>query len=262
MALLGLIAAPAQARLILGNMNIGGVWPVGDSITQGNSDGDTTRGSYRATLYDLLSQHGYTFSFTGHQNVDNGGLPVGYQYHSGVSGAVIKDNYSTRKGIQQNLPTWWSTGQLATTKPNLILLMIGTNDLNIPYDVANAPSRLDGLIQALFDLSGDVSMIVASIPPIRTTTVPAGGVSSYNAAVPGIVQSYKNAGKDIYYLDMFTAIDSQYSTLMRTDNLHPNNTGNNVMANQWFSTIESVVPEPTGLLAVAAGGVLVYRRRR
>jgi lysophospholipase L1-like esterase len=246
----------ANADFVPGSKDLGPIWIIGDSITQGNADGNAA-GSYRASLYSLLSAGGYNFSFTGHSSADFGGLPVGYRYHSGVSGAVIQNNYNGRTGIQQSIGAWWNQGELATSKPNAILLMIGTNDINLNYNAATAPNRLSSLIASLYNLAGDdVSMFVASIPPQSTSSA----VTTFNAAIPGIVSSYKNAGKKIYFADAYSAINASYSLMMNGDNLHPNAAGNEAIAGTFYDAIEAVTaPEPstlalmtTGLIALAA----------
>lgn len=251
-----------NAAIIPGSKNLGPIWIIGDSITQGNASGDPTGRTYRSDLYDLLSADGYSFSFTGHSNAKSAGLPIGYQYHSGVSGAMIQNNYAGRVGIEQNISTWWNQGQLAASKPNVILLMIGTNDVNLNYNAATAPNRLSSLIQSLYDLAGsDVSLFVASIPPQGTSSA----VTAFNAAIPSIVDSYKTAGKDIHYVDMYTPLNATYSTLMNGDDLHPNAAGNEVVAETWRDAIEAVaMPEPSSFALTAAGaiGMAFYAWRR
>src|SRR4051812_32035824 len=89
----------AHAAITAGSKSIGAVWFVGDSITQGNADGDST-GGMRANVQGKLPGAGYTFTYTGHSTANTEGLPATgsgitgnlYQYHSGVSGAVIGTN--------------------------------------------------------------------------------------------------------------------------------------------------------------------------
>lgn len=252
------LVAPARADIVPGSKNLGAIWIIGDSITQGNASGDAM-GTYRSDLYNLLTADGYTFGLTGHSNANNAGLPVGYQYHSGVSGAMIQNNYNGRTGIEQNIAAWWSQGQLATSKPNVILLMIGTNDVNLGYNTSTAPARLSSLIQSLYTLAGnDVSLFVASIPPQGTSSA----VTTFNAKIPGIVDHYRTEGRDIHFVDIYSAINASYSTLMNGDNLHPNGAGNEVIAETWRNAIEAAaaVPEPSccTLTLSAILGLLAY----
>ena len=251
-ALAALLALPcAWAAITPGSKTIGAVWFMGDSITQSNADGDSS-GSPRKSLYDLLVANGYTFSYTGHYTANIDGLPASggtadsnlYQYHSGISGSVIGDNYGGRTGMTQNTPTFWTSGRLATVKPNVILIMLGTNDVDQNIDLANAPARLTTLVNTIFAQAGvgNPSVMVASIPPNRTS-LPNDPVNTatFNAAVPGVVAAQRALGRDVYFVDQFTPLDNDYANRMMGDNLHTNAAGNNSLAQQWFDKISAVV---------------------
>ena len=251
-AVAALLALPgAWAAIAPGSNNIGAVWFIGDSITQSNADGDSN-GSPRKSLYDLLVANGYTFTYTGHYTANVDGLPATggtadtnlYQYHSGISGSVIGDNFSGRTGMTQNTPSFWTSGRLATVKPNVILIMLGTNDVDQNIDLANAPARLTTLVNTIFAQPGvgNPTVMVASIPPNRTT-LPADplNTATFNAAVPGVVTAQRALGRDVYFVDQFTPLDNDYANLMMLDNLHTNAAGNNSLARQWFNRIAAVV---------------------
>lgn len=272
-----LVFAPGlQAGITPGSKNIGAVWFIGDSITQSNADGDST-GSPRKSLYDLLNANGYTFTYTGHYTANVDGLPTTgatpdtnlYQYHSGISGSVIGNNISGRTGMTQNMASFWTSGRLATVKPNVILIMLGTNDVDQAIDLPNAPARLATLVDTIYGLPGvgNPSVFLASIPPNRST-LPADPINTaaFNASVPGVVSSEDALGRDVHFVNQFTPLDNAYALDMNSDNLHPNATGNNTMAQQWFNGIaaEVNVPEPgtVGLLLAGTWGVLNRRRRQ
>lgn len=67
--------------------------------------------------------------------------------HSGISGAITEQ-------------------ALANYHPNIVLLMIGTNDINGNVDVANAPKRLGKLIDDISTRSPNALLVVATIIPI------------------------------------------------------------------------------------------------
>lgn len=260
-----LVASPTG--LTAGSKNLGAVWFIGDSITQSNADGDAN-GSPRKSLYDLLVANGYTFTFTGHYTANVDGLPdTGatadtnlYQYHSGVSGSVIGSDISGRTGMTQGTPTFWTSGRLATVKPNVILIMLGTNDVDQNIDLTNAPARLTTLVNTIYAQPGvgTPSIFVASIPPNRTT-LPADPINTatFNAAVPGVVNALHSLGRDVRFVDQFTPLDNAYATDMMPDNLHTNTTGNGSLALQWFNAIAAVVSVPLIGVEQPAGTTLV-----
>ncbi|CAA6691685.1 MULTISPECIES: GDSL-type esterase/lipase family protein [unclassified Lentimonas] len=226
--------------------DLGAIWFIGDSITQSNADGDP-QGSPRKSLYDLLKANGYSFSYTGHhaRNVD--GLPATgaspadnlYHYHSGVSGILIGD--ATRRGFRTILPTAWRQGRLATVKPDMILIMLGTNDVGHGYDLDNGPQRLRGLLDEIYALPniGQPKVLLGTIPPNRRIEADRTNVMIFNESVPRIVLDYRAKGHAITMVDQFKAIDAAYEANMRGDNLHPNATGNDTMAKQWFDAIQA-----------------------
>ena len=257
------IALPAA--ITPGDTDLGAIWFVGDSITQSNADGDPD-GSPRKSLYDLLESAGYTFTYTGHHSVNFDGLPATgatpatnlYDYHSGVSGSVIGNDTSGRHGMTQNLPSHWTSGRLATVKPNVILIMLGTNDVNADIDRANAPARLTAYLDAIYSQAGigTPTVLVASIPPNRTSTASPDKrvwVSEFNAGVPGVVGAQRALGRDVHFVDQFTPLENGYATLMAGDNLHATAAGNDSLAQQWFAKIEAIVD---GAAATGTGSLV------
>ena len=150
-------------------------------------------------------------------------------------------------GMTQNLPSHWNSGRLATVKPNIILIMLGTNDIGVEdVDVVNAPDRLANYIDQIYNQPGvgNPSIFVASIPPNRRTTRETTDVMNFNSAVPGIVSAQQALGRDVNFVDQFTPLNDNFDTAFRPDRLHPNATGNVILAQQWFNSIASAAPAP------------------
>ena len=263
----GFSSVPIHAALVPGSKDLGSIWCIGDSITQSNADGDNNS-SPRKSLYDKLMAAGYTFTYTGSMTTPSvDGMPATgsdpasnlYQYHTGVSGAVIGTNMlvwgNPVSGITQNLPLWWTSGRLAVVKPNVILLLIGANDVDSGFDLANAPTRLTTLIDTIYALPGvgNPTILMATITPNENS---AGvNVPAFNAGIPGVVQHFQSLGKDIYIVDQFSVLNAHLAVVM-ANNLHPNTLGNDYMAQNWFNSIQSYVGAaipvaPYGLSAAA-----------
>jgi lysophospholipase L1-like esterase len=245
-------AAAAVAIDVLDELrDLGAIWFIGDSITQSNADGDSG-GSPRKALYDLLTANGYTFTYTGHFTANVDGLPgTGtapadnlYHYHSGISGSVIGDDYGGRTGTTANLSGFWNSGRLAVVKPDIILILLGANDVSLALDLPGAPDRLRTLVQSIYNLPGvgDPTVFLAQIAPIRTGPDTPARVAAFNAAVPGIVSGFRMQGRDVRLVDMFAPINNNYALNMQPDNLHPNASGNQVMAQQWYQAVTGGFP--------------------
>src|SRR5262249_13855023 len=123
------LAAPARASLATRPIR---VMPLGDSITYGV--GSSSGSSYRADLWRrLVTQAGYNIDFVGSQR--SGSLPD--TDNEGHSGWRIDQ-------IAASVDGWLSTYQ-----PDVVLLHIGTNDMNQNYQVDTAPQRLGALIDRI-----------------------------------------------------------------------------------------------------------------
>ncbi|MDX6354656.1 MAG: hypothetical protein QOF98_1559, partial [Streptomyces sp.] len=145
------------------------VMPLGDSITDGYTP---YPGGYRVKLWQLLAAGGYTVDFVG--SMTNGPAELGDHDHEGHVGWRIDQ-------LDANINTW-----LGQSDPRTIMLLIGTNDLNQNYDVANAPARLSGLIDHIRAAKPQSELFVATVPP-QTNGTQQARVKTYNAAIPGVV---------------------------------------------------------------------------
>lgn len=251
-----LFIAGANAAIIPGSKNLGAIWCIGDSITQSNADGDAN-GSPRKALHSLLIANGYTFTFTGSHNANTDGFNPAtqsdYLYHSGYSGSVISNPPagSGRVNMTASLPTHWAAGKLATVKPNVILIMLGTNDVDqrasSGLTTAQMATNLQNYITSIFQLpsAGNPTVFVSTIAPNNTQAGDNDAVISFNAQLPGIVANLKASGKDVHLVDSNSALNGNYAANMMGDNLHPNATGNQTIAQQWFQGIQAIVKPAT-----------------
>ena len=78
----------------------------------------------------------------------------------------------------------------------------------------------------------DALLVVSNIIPFPGQ---AGAVSTFNAAVPGIVNQRKNAGKHILFVDQFMG----FPTSELGDGVHPDEAGYRRMAGKWYEAISS-----------------------
>jgi lysophospholipase L1-like esterase len=217
---MGIIAAGALAQATPASAESNGgvrVMPLGDSIT----DGAQVPGGYRIGLWQHLANGQYTVDFVGSQF--NGPSGLGDHDHQGHPGWRIDQ-------IDANVVSW-----LNAQNPQTVLLHIGTNDIVQNFNLSAAPNRLSTLIDRITDTVPTAEVFVAQIIPLSNSTQDA-AVRTFNAAIPGIVQSKVNAGKRVHLVDMYSAL----TTADLIDGVHPTSGGYDKMAARWYSALQSV----------------------
>ena len=121
---------------------------------------------------------------------------------------------------------------VADFSPNIVLLHIGTNDM-YGSDPGGAPTRLGTLIDHIVADAPNALLVVSSIIPLP---MDASQVTTYNKAVPGVVQQRASAGKHVLYVDMFSALTTSD---LGSDQVNPNEGGYEKMAVVWYTGIKS-----------------------
>jgi lysophospholipase L1-like esterase len=217
------------------------IMPLGDSITFGIG---STGGGYRVDLFRraLEDQRNITFVgvvAAGGSNTPNGPNMVSGQpfprSHEGFSGFSISGGAAGSLAAQVD-------NAIDATDPNIVLLMIGTNDVNGNIDLANAPNRLGALLDQITTDAPDALLAVAQLIPITNAQANT-RVQAYNAAIPALVQARAAAGKHIVLVDMFTPFSTNPNAAgLMNDALHPNDAGYVVMAQTWYAAIEDLLP--------------------
>jgi lysophospholipase L1-like esterase len=204
------------------------IMPFGDSITQGYN----VAGGYRAPLFHLALAASRNITFVGSANdfsvptVDGMAFP---KNHEGHGGYTIEGNNGIAQFVGTSIPSY---------KPNIITLMIGTNDINGNNNLSDAPNRLGKLLDAIFMRDANILVVLAQIVPTRTDGTN-NAVKTYNAAMPNLVSTRVSKGQHILLVDMYTAFtkDANYKQSLFADNLHPNQAGYNAMAEVWFQAL-------------------------
>jgi lysophospholipase L1-like esterase len=195
------------------------ILPLGDSIT----DGIGFSGGYRVELFHLALEDDKDITFVGGSMngptmVDGQMFPRAHEGHSGWTISQID-------GIVPD--------PALNVTPHIILLHIGTNDMNSMTN--GAPDRLGTLIdQIVMDLP-DALLVVSNIIPFPARS---SQTSTYNTAVPGVVKTRTDAGKHVIFVDQFTG----FPTNELGDGVHPNQAGYERMASKWYPAIQAYLP--------------------
>ena len=192
------------------------VMPLGDSITLGLS----IAGGYRAPLYQLLTNAGYSVDFIGTQT-GNGAAGLPDSDHEGYSGFTIPAVNSILSCVFN-----------AVVEPDVILLLLGVNDYRAGIDTAHATNRLEALIVRIANNWPNAKIIVASLTEVNepyNTQIQ----TTFNPFLPGICERQRGLGRQVYFTDMHSAVP----LADMPDQLHPNQLGYNKMATNWFAAV-------------------------
>jgi hypothetical protein len=124
----------------------------------------------------------------------------------------------------------------STDDPDIILLLLGTNDYNNGIG-AGATNRLDLMITHLATNRPTAKIIVANLL-FRTDAHDAEITSTFNPFVPGIVAAHVALGQQVYFTDLRSAVTAAG---LSSDGIHPNASGYASMATNWFNAITNVI---------------------
>ena len=217
------------------------IMPIGDSLTQANDPG------YRGYLYRLLKQSGIQFDFVGSKH-DTVGEAEYDTDHSGFAGYTIGPGASLRDNDdpchQGNILFHLDEGyKLLSSKPDVILLMIGINDffnnrdtMRYNPEVAGA-EHLDNLIYHISRILPECTILVSNITPLRGSEHFA---ELYNSQVEGIVSKYREQSFPYYFVDMRSGIDWNLEKDLGPDNLHPAASGYEKIAERFFKILNTL----------------------
>jgi lysophospholipase L1-like esterase len=209
------------------------VMPLGDSITQGGNAAD--QGGYRSRLFHLALQDHHTIKFVG--SMSNGPSTVDGQAfpsaHEGHPGFTISGDKNGAYGILPLVP-----GAIKAFHPEIITLMIGTNDVLQQMDLAHASDRLAALLDEILATDPNVCLIVAKATPLADAVGNA-RVEAYDASIPDLIASRAATGKHIALVDMYAAFtaNASYKTQLLQDGIHPTDAGYQLMAGTWYAPL-------------------------
>lgn len=232
---------PLVASSIVGCPSTGPcrILALGDSITYGAGG---SGGGYRVPLFRMARERNREVTFvgrvkTGPPTVDGVAFPSGHEGYPGYTISACKG----RNGIAPLVAP-----ALAEAHPHVVLLMIGTNDVDAGCDLPSMPDRLGALVDAIFEASPDTFVIVASLVPSQDEGFDARALT-YGHAIPGLVSARARAPggrRRIAFVDMTSAFRRvpEFRTKLLADMLHPNDAGYAVMAEVWATALFSKVP--------------------
>lgn len=230
------------------------ILPLGNSITYGKRTGDTREPyymvGYRYKLYQLLAEAGYNFDFIGHwssggayfPDPQNGGIP-------GIKAEGLASVLLTGKDLTISPTKTYTSGPyLNYYSPDIILLHIGTNDVNETLE--STADDLDDILNEIQNFENNtgktILVIVANIISFQTTLGNCdtwSEINAYNSSVTNLVNNRIANGDKLVLVDMQCGANINYNSDM-FDKLHPNSSGEDKMGIKWFEAIDDLNSKP------------------
>lgn len=136
----------------------------------------TLSGGFRAPLYSALTSMGFDITMVGSQGPHGpADLPTAAKYHEGHPGITIR-------ALHALLPTW------SAFEPDIVLLMLGANDINQDRSLANMTADLAALLKDTRAALPHATVIVQTLMRMVVAARPdfMDAVAAFNAALPAV----------------------------------------------------------------------------
>ncbi|KFX86334.1 hypothetical protein O988_09640, partial [Pseudogymnoascus sp. VKM F-3808] len=187
------------------------IMPLGDSITEITC--------WRTLLWDDLQADGVTssFEFVGSmtnnaQNCQgNSGWDMHHEGHSGYLAINIANT---------NLQGW-----LASAKPDVVMFMLGTNDVAQGKSTTDIMASYTKMVQLMRASNANMKIIVDKVIPLGIGS--SAGIDAINNAIPAWASGLSTTASPIVVADTATG----FTTGDLRDGVHPNAAGDLKIAN-------------------------------
>lgn len=235
------------------------VMPMGDSITEGAGG----VGGYRSPLYTSLINAGLPIHFVGTSTVGTSTTLINANeiHHEGhgsyatdlltgnVDGllAPVAQPYGTPPNTNNGGYWLTGTGSRPAVFPDVILLMIGTNDLGMfRRTPAQTYAYYNLLLTKLVTLRPNAQIICSTLVPFTKPELYAPGKDyshreadnvEFNQMLPGLVASYQTNGHRVRFSDVRQNITPE---MIGADGVHPSVAGYDAIAAAWFDAMKQL----------------------
>jgi lysophospholipase L1-like esterase len=216
----GTLVSPANAAVAPAAATPLKIMPLGASMTYGYNSTDGN--GYREVLRKhLVNEAGLSIDYVGSMKSGNMADPD----NEGHSGYRIDQ-------VANGVDSW-----LATYKPSLVLLNVGTNDTIQNYQLSTAPDRLSALIDRILADDPGVTVMASTVMP-TPDTARNDLVKALNAKLPAIVNAKAAAGKPVHLVDIYSALSLAD---IGSDQIHPTDAGYAKIADRWYADLKPVL---------------------
>ena len=204
------------------------ILPLGDSITRGDG-GTLPYHGYRDTLASRMDNAGITYDLVGLHNDGDGSFDGDHQGMPGKRADEIADSVNI---------------VMSLTNPDLVLIHMGTNDITQGQTVASTVTDIERAINDIHAYNANAKILVAGIVPRSDDATLDSLTAELNTSIQDLVNQKKGAGFKIWYVDHYNNFKSNANWVtdyMSPDGIHPNDTGYQVMADLFFSAIQTAL---------------------
>jgi lysophospholipase L1-like esterase len=199
------------------------IMPLGDSITQGN----TQTNSYRRPLWRLLEAAGAKVDFVGSETSNNGGPPPNPDFDLDHEG-----HWGWRADQVLAMIDAWARAQ----QPDVVLVHLGSNDVFQGQDNASTLDELSSIVARLRAANPSVKVLLAQLIPTRNAAADA-RIVQLNAAISGLAARLHTSASPVVAVDHYSGFDADRDT---RDGIHPNAAGETKMANVWLAAYQAL----------------------
>ena len=248
------------------------IMPVGDSITAGYTDNPMwatpfTFG-YRDTLYTRLTNAGYNIQYVGTSSEPWNnlyGTPTPPPTGSLDLRTINQDHHRGYGGWNVSAIASQVGGWLNTDNPDVVLLMIGINDIaqGSSGNPAGLENSLNNLVNTIVTTKPNAHLIVAQTTPYASYT---DSIVQYNTYIRDtLVPYWAGQGKHVTTVDMYSSLltNGQIDSSLFSNGInHPGDVAYDRMANAWFQGVQTAVPEPNAMVASGMFVTWMLGRRR
>jgi len=193
--------------------------PLGNSITDG--DGSSNDGGYRFHLHSTLTNASIAFDFVGSLQSGSGFPDTDHEGHGGF------------RADQLAVQTYLTNHPAA-----VVFLEIGTNDISANESATQVKNDIETVVEAIHGFDAKIEIYLGTVIPRNDNAAKQATTDALNALLPGLVSAKSSAGYKIFLVDhaaRFLA-NSNWAAELMSDNLHPNDAGYNLMAQEWFAS--------------------------
>lgn len=195
------------------------VMPLGASIMNGFN----VPGGFRIKMWDDVVKEGLRIDFVGSES--NGPTSLGDKDHEGHPGWRIEQ-------IDAEINEWMSK-----SIPDIVLLHVGTNDVNQNFDRPGMINRLESLARNIVNKLPEDGKLYLSKLMTENNQEWDNVIRDFNQQVESLAEKLINEGLPVYLVDMYSVITLNDLS----DGTHPNKAGYDKMSDAWFNAIKGVL---------------------